>query len=220
MKMRVEEYMKSKVVLFILFLMNLIFSISSFVLIINSNSEVTFDKLYSSVVEIKVNIDGVDYYGSAVCIKNNFLVTNFHIIMSEKSQVYYRSCYSKTYNNSSIIGLDEHNDLALLSINDAKIKPIKFASDIQNGTDVYSLGNTLNQGITISKGIISNCNIISDSITYICSDNIIDDGNSGGALVNSKKELIGITTFRISNIGYSYSISYENVLKFINEFQI
>lgn len=86
---------------------------------------------------------------------------------------------------------------------------------MNNGETVYSIGNTLNQGITISKGIVSNSNVSYNSLKYICTDNIIDYGNSGGALMNSSMELIGITTFKISNNGYSYSIPLKRVLGFI-----
>ena len=78
------------------------------------------------------------------------------------------------------------------------IKPLIISkSDVNNGETVYSMGNTLNQGITISKGIVSNSSVSYNSLNYICIDNIIDYGNSSGTLMNSSMELIGITTFKI-----------------------
>ena len=215
--------MNRKSVYFIIFMIfiSLIIGVINTVLIFNKNidkEEILFDDCYQSVVEIKTEYDGNEKFGTAVCIKDNFLITNWHIINDENSKVFFRSCYSNDYNEAKLISFDDQIDLALIQIDDLRIKTISMSNELlKNGEIIYSLGNTLNQGITLSKGIISNINITYNSLGYICSDNVIDDGNSGGALINSKKELIGITTFKISNLGYAYSIPVKRIIDFINK---
>jgi len=204
------------VILSILFLFNIVFCIINTSLLLNKEKDISFDGCYKSIVELKITYDNIESYGSAICMNDNSLLTNWHIISNVDSKIYYRSCYDIEYKNANLISYDIESDLALLEINDNTIKPLIISkSDVNNGETVYSIGNTLNQGITISKGIVSNSSVSYNSLKYICTDNIIDYGNSGGALLNSSMELIGITTFKISNNGYSYSIPLKRVLGFI-----
>ena len=90
---------------------------------------------------------------------------------------------------------------------------------------MYAIGNLSNYGLSISKGIVSipHINVTYNKITrnVIQCDLTISDGNSGGALVNSKGELVGLTTFRLkdqsNNIiyGISYCIPINIVLEYI-----
>lgn len=95
------------------------------------------------------------------------------------------------------------------------------------GDKVYAIGNTSNYGIGISEGIISvpEVNVKYDNISrlVIQADINISFGNSGGALLNSKGQLIGITTFRTKdnygnvNYGFTYSIPLKTIIRFIGE---
>ncbi|MCF0116586.1 MAG: trypsin-like peptidase domain-containing protein [Bacilli bacterium] len=96
---------------------------------------------------------------------------------------------------------------------------------ISYGDKVYAIGNTSNFGLGISEGIISvpEVNVIYDNINrlVIQVDINVSSGNSGGALLNNKGKLIGITTFRIKDnngnvsYGFAYAIPMKVVLEFV-----
>ena len=127
--------------------------------------------------------------------------------------------------------IDEHQDLALLKVTDetyqAKLKRIRVAKErVRTGATCYSVGNMSNQGISISKGIISSesISIIIDNEArkYIQAQISIALGSSGGALLDSRGKLIGITTLRLKDrygnpqYGYGYSIPISVVLDFLS----
>ena len=109
------------------------------------------------------------------------------------------------------------------------IKPIKFGNskDLKFGDKAYAVGNAANYGIGIFESIISIplVNIQLDNITknVIQCDLTIAAGNSGGALLNNKGEMIGITTFRTRDnsgtviYGIVYCFPINTVSEFINK---
>ena len=109
----------------------------------------------------------------------------------------------------------------------AKLKRIRVAKGrVKAGATCYSVGNMSNQGISISKGIISSesISIIIDNEArkYIQAQINIALGSSGGALLDSRGKLIGITTLRLKDrygnpqYGYGYSIPISVVLDFLS----
>ena len=108
------------------------------------------------------------------------------------------------------------------------LKPVKTGNSesLKAGEEVYAVGNASNYGIGIFKGIVSIplINVVLDGVTrsVIQSDLTIAAGNSGGALLNARGELVGITTFRTKDnsgnviYGIVYSIPINIVLEFIN----
>lgn len=107
-------------------------------------------------------------------------------------------------------------------------KPMKTSdsSKILHGDKVFAIGNSANYGLSISEGLIGSplINIVYNGQTrsVIQSTINITEGNSGGALVNTKGELIGITTFRTKDLsgniifGITYCIPINTVLEYIN----
>ena len=101
----------------------------------------------------------------------------------------------------------------------------KKAVDGIEGGACYACGNSQNQGISISKGLISKSRVVIElankSYEVIATDAYFSEGCSGGALINKKSELIGITTFRlkdsIGNIiyGMGYAIPIDIVKDYI-----
>lgn len=95
------------------------------------------------------------------------------------------------------------------------------------GDTVYAIGNSMNGGLSISEGIIGIPDVFIEyeGITReaIQADITIASGNSGGALVNSKGELVGITSFRIKDssgdvvYGTAYSIPINQVMSYVKE---
>ena len=120
------------------------------------------------------------------------------------------------------------NDLLILKTNDFHKNKIKLCKDdnVEIGDKVYAIGNSLNNGIGITEGIISvdkvNIRYNGKIQTFIQADVLIASGNSGGALLNRKGELIGITTFSLkdekANIiyGMCYAIPICDIVELVD----
>jgi S1-C subfamily serine protease len=205
----------------------------------------TSNEVYQSsqnfVVELKANTgEELVTYGSAVIIEENgAMVTNAHMVTYKQSGLYVtyesfeiRFSYESEYREATLIKYDSNIDIAFLQINDItdiEIKPSTIANSsiISSGDTVYAVGNGLNHGIGVTKGIVSLplVNIVynEEMRSVIQCDLIINDGNSGGALLNEKGELIGITTFRIKDntgnpvYGIAFSVPINIVMDYYNQ---
>ena len=197
-----------------------------------------FKNNIDSVVEVKASTSDVgESYGSGVIYSTDGnLITNAHVVsyttLGEiKTFETYEIRFAKDedYKEAELIKMDNELDLAILKIkDDIKYSPISFSKDKYTyGDNVYAIGNTSNYGIGISCGIISvpEVNIIYNEISrkVIQADIDIASGNSGGALLDKKGRLIGITTFRTKdlsnnvNYGFAYSIPVRIVKEYIGE---
>lgn len=197
-----------------------------------------FNACKFSIVELKAESENVGIsYGSAVIISDDgTMITNAHnITYSQLGQSYnfdnisIRFFDEENYRSANIIKYDLNLDLAVikLDITDRKLQPIKIgnSSILNSGDDIFAIGNLSNNGLSISQGIISipsiNVNYNNFTRNVIQCDLTISDGNSGGALINQRKQLIGITTFRLkdqsNNIiyGISYCIPINTVMEYI-----
>ena len=119
--------------------------------------------------------------------------------------------------NAKVIGTDKPSDLALLKVNATHLKAIALGNsdDVKVGDVVLAVGNPLNVGQTVTMGIISakgRSTDVGDGSyeDFLQTDAPINHGNSGGALVNTKGELIGINSQILSpsdgNIGIGFAI--------------
>ena len=189
-----------------------------------------FKDTYESIVEIKVT-EGEDIgYGSGIIISDDGkIITNAHVILYEEDNLFdkveIRFSYEDEYKEVSVVKYDEEKDLALLKLDNVNVKSIETNTDYSYGDKVYAIGNGSNYGISITEGIISNpkltVELSNKSVIAIQCDLTISEGNSGGALLDSKGRLIGITTFRLKDSsnkviqGISYSIPYYIVSDFM-----
>ena len=169
--------------------------------------------------------------GSGVIIKSNgYIVTNNHVINgAEKLEVTING--NKAY-NAKVIGSDESTDLALLKIDETGLDAIKFgdSDDLKVGEWVLAVGNPFGFTSTVTAGIVSAKSRSIGSAThsrqigidaFIQTDAAVNPGNSGGALVNTKGELVGINTAIYSQTGnyagYSFAIPTSIVKKVIGD---
>ncbi len=152
--------------------------------------------------------------GSGVIIsEDGYIVTNNHVIAdADKLEVLMND--NSTY-DAKIIGTDEASDLALIKIDAKGLSPITFGNSetVKVGEWVLAVGNPFGFNSTVTAGIISakarslgqNGQRGGLSIeSFLQTDAALNPGNSGGALVNLKGELIGINSAIYSNTG-SYS---------------
>jgi len=198
-----------------------------------------FKSTIYSIVEVKAVTENVgESYGTAEFIKSDgTLVTNAHVVTYKKlgetvafDEIFIRFMIGEEF---KVVKLEKYNselDIAILKLIDLRcdFAPLKtgLSNKLLVGDKVYAVGNLNNSGISMTKGMISNSNlnVKYDGITrnVIQCDLVIADGNSGGALLNEKGELIGITTFRLKDTkgnviyGISYCVPIDVVLEYIN----
>lgn len=151
--------------------------------------------------------------GSGVIIsEDGYIVTNNHVVDgADKLEVLFND--NSSY-DARIIGTDEASDLALIKVDAKNLTPITFGDSetVKIGEWVLAVGNPFGFNSTVTAGIVSakarslgqnhKGNLSIES--FIQTDAALNPGNSGGALVNLKGELIGINSAIYSNTG-SYS---------------
>lgn len=168
--------------------------------------------------------------GSGIIVsEDGYIVTNNHVISSESTSSYYAITEAtgikvNLYNDSetyeaTVVGTDAYTDLAVLKIKKTGLTAavIGNSDNVKVGEFVMAVGNPLGMDYSVTSGIVSALNreIESDdgtTFTAIQTDAAINSGNSGGALVNSNGELIGINTMKyagtgIEGIGFAIPIS-------------
>lgn len=168
--------------------------------------------------------------GSGVIIsENGYIVTNNHVIdKAEKIEVILNN---KQTMKAEVVGKDPATDLALLKVEGKGLPFISFGNsdDLKVGEWVLAVGNPFNLASTVTAGIVSakgrNINILENDPSkglfpiesFIQTDAAVNPGNSGGALVNTNGELIGINAAIASNTGsytgYAFAIPVNIVKK-------
>lgn len=165
--------------------------------------------------------------GSGVIISSDgYIVTNNHVI--DNANAIEITLNNKKKYEAELIGADASNDIALLKINadvDLPYTPFANSDNIKIGEWVLAVGNPYNLTSTVTAGIVSakgrdlegNRNIES----FIQTDAAVNPGNSGGALVNTRGELVGINTAISSKtgsfIGYSFAVPSNIAKKIVDD---
>lgn len=172
--------------------------------------------------------------GSGVIISSDgYIVTNNHVIENaDKIDVTLNN--KKTY-KAELIGRDPTTDLAVLKIEESGLPHLNYGNsdDLRIGEWVLAVGNPFNLTSTVTAGIVSaksrDINIlnndphtgISSIESFIQTDAAVNPGNSGGALVNTNGDLVGINAAIKSNTGsyagYSFAIPSNIVKKVVND---
>ena len=165
--------------------------------------------------------------GSGVIISaDGYIITNNHVVDGADELTVTLNENSKEY-SARIIGADKTTDLALIKI-DAKNLPaivIANSDDVKVGEWVLAVGNPLGLNNTVTAGIVSaKARSMGQGVSsMIQTDAAINQGNSGGALVNTRGELIGINAMLYSqtgsNIGYGFAIPTTIVKKAVDDFK-
>ena len=165
--------------------------------------------------------------GSGVIISaDGYIVTNNHVVDGADELTVTLNENSKEY-SARIIGADKTTDLALIKI-DAKNLPaivVANSDDVRIGEWVLAVGNPLGLNNTVTAGIVSaKARSMGQGVSsMIQTDAAINQGNSGGALVNTRGELIGINAMIYSqtgsNIGYGFAIPTAIMNKAVDDFK-
>src|ERR1700744_1401050 len=174
-----------------------------------------YKKALPSVVNITSTAVAFDFFygpvpqqgqGSGFILdKQGHILTNDHVI--DNAQRVEVTLFDKHKYKATVVGVDKGHDLALLQISNApNLQPATLAesANLTVGQRVYAIGNPFGLQGTMTRGIISsirsirgpNNNPIEDAIQ---TDAAVNPGNSGGPLLNSRGEVIGITTLIANN---------------------
>ncbi len=155
--------------------------------------------------------------GSGVIIsEDGYIATNYHVI-GDAGKIEVILNDKRSY-IATLIGQDPATDLALLKINATQLPFIPYGStkSLQVGEWVLAVGNPFDLTSTVTAGIVSakgrSINLLKDQQyaieSFIQTDAAVNPGNSGGALVNLKGELIGINTAIATQTGYYTGYSF------------
>ena len=177
--------------------------------------------------------------GSGIIIsEDGYILTNNHVVNSKSENTFYSISDAtsvkvtlstgdkKTY-DAKIVGKDSQTDLAVLKIEEKGLTAAEFADSdsVKIGEFTMAVGNPLALGTTITCGVVSAINREvedDDGNKFICiqTDAAINSGNSGGALVNSKGQVIGVNTLKVASSGVEgigFSIPINSTVKVIDE---
>lgn len=171
----------------------------------------------------------VEGSGSGVIIsEDGYIVTNNHVIDGAKS-IKVNLNDNRVF-EAELVGTDPASDIALLKVDANDLSPMNFGNsdEVRLGEWVLAVGNPFNLTSTVTAGIISakgrNINIINDRTaieSFIQTDAAVNPGNSGGALVNTHGELIGINTAISTHTGsfegYSFAVPSNIVRKVVDD---
>ena len=165
--------------------------------------------------------------GSGVIISENdneiFILTNYHVV-EDATELSVKFIDDKSY-DATIKGVSERRDIAVVSVSKKSIdsetlKQIKIATlgnsnDLKVGNGIIAIGNALGYGQSVTTGVVSALNreVTTDIYTQdmIQIDAAINGGNSGGALLNNKGEVVGINSLKYSQQATTSSASIEGM---------
>jgi serine protease DegS len=168
--------------------------------------------------------------GSGVIMSSNgYILTCYHVIANAKLILV--GLQDGRLEEAQIIGYDPITDLAVLNISVENLHPVPQLDDPKTlvGDVVLALGNPYNLGQTVTKGIVSRIsnNELNNYFDYIQTDAALNEGNSGGALVDSEGFLIGINNAnfktrvsrsRVESVdGVSFAVPYNLAKKVMGE---
>lgn len=167
--------------------------------------------------------------GSGVIVSpDGYIVTNNHVI-NNATEIQVVLNDNRSF-SASLVGSDPSTDIAVLKISEDNLPFLQYgdSDQIKIGEWVVAVGNPFNLTSTVTAGIVSakarSINILSQQFaieSFIQTDAAVNPGNSGGALVNTNGELIGINTAIASQtgsfMGYSFAIPVNIVKKVVSD---
>jgi serine protease Do len=189
-----------------------------------------------SVVAINTTVPAIDIFGKAINEQgagsgwiidaSGLIVTNNHVVEGA-SNITVTLDDGRNF-QAQLVRTDSISDLAVIKINapDLKAAEVGDSSKLRVGDWVIAIGNSLGQGISATKGIVSalgvSISVSAGETLYdlIQTDAAINPGNSGGPLVNLLGEIVGITNIKVAQLGVEgmgYAISTKEALPVITD---
>ena len=159
--------------------------------------------------------------GSGFAVGENWIITNAHVIDNPNNIML--STYAGETHTTYLVGYDQDKDIAVLGVKDARFTPLTVADykSLNTGDDVYAIGAPKSMAYTLTKGVISAKEREIGKYKYIQTDAAINEGNSGGPLLNDEGNVIGINTLKMSDSeGIGLAIPMTVVCDFLKSLNI
>lgn len=197
-----------------------------------------YDKCASSVVSIKGSFDdktGYNWGTGIIASADGYILTNAHVIegcnyvevgiSGGTSEVFVIGGISF---EAKLVGVDEDSDIAVLKIEAKNLTPASFApaSEVSVGDTAIAIGNPLGENycLTMTDGIVSaldrSVNYEGKTMHLLQTSAAINEGNSGGPLINDKGQVIGITNMKMISAasgieGIGFAIPTDTILSVV-----
>ena len=189
-----------------------------------------FFDFFNNGQQFRGQMNPLTAFGSGVIVSpDGYIVTNNHVVQDADNITV--TLNDKRVFKASLIGADPSTDLALIKIDEKNVPFLSYGNsdDVKIGQWVLAVGNPFNLTSTVTAGIVSakarDINILGSQgaiESFIQTDAAVNPGNSGGALVNTKGELIGINAAIASGtgsyVGYSFAIPVNIVKKVVDDY--
>ncbi len=191
--------------------------------------------IYSRSIDVRSNggrrqqVNRTSLGSGVIMTESGYVLTCWHVINNAEST--FVTLQDSRVASAELVGYDEITDLAVLKIDADNLSVIPQVDDPKTrvGDAVLAIGNPLNIGQTITSGIVSRSghNITQNFIDFIQTDAVLNEGSSGGALVDSNGTLIGINNAnfktldrqgRIINVnGVFFAVPYSLARRVMDE---
>ena len=190
---------------------------------VHNNNSTIYEKINPAIVSIDTHLsDGVSCGTGCVIKTDGTILTSAHIL-EDGGEVIVTMSNGEEYNADIIKKYGEKKDIALLKISvPYKLKTVKLGNSekIKVGDTVLAIGNPFGFNGTLTQGVISRIDYISNRIQ---TDAAINPGSSGGPLLNTHGEIIGINQAiynpdnNISNIGIGFATPVNLIKEYLND---
>ena len=181
-----------------------------------------YEKISPAIVAIEAQVpDGVSAGTGCIVTSDGLILTGSHVV-EKASEIDVTTSNGQTYKAKFVAQMNAKNkDLAILKIFPAQpLKTVSFADseNVKVGQKVLTIGNPFGFSNTLTQGIISRIDYVKNRFQ---TDAAINPGCSGGPLINSTGQVIGISQsiynpdHNISNIGIGFAIPSNEAVKFI-----
>ncbi|MBQ3843594.1 MAG: trypsin-like peptidase domain-containing protein [Bacteroidales bacterium] len=187
------------------------------------------EQIYGGKIQMPDNVS-VGFGSGVVISPDGYIVTNNHVVENaRKIEVTFNDKHKRA---ATIVGTDPTTDIALIKVEAAGLEYLTFGDSdkVRVGEWVLAVGNPFNLNSTVTAGIVSakarSINILGEGTieSFIQTDAAVNPGNSGGALVNTNGDLIGINAAIASRTGsyegYSFAIPSNIAKKVVEDFLI
>jgi S1-C subfamily serine protease len=180
-----------------------------------------YEKISPAIVSIEAQLtDGVSAGTGCIVSADGLILTGSHVVENYKT-IEVTTFNGQTYKAQFVAQMGMNKDLALIKITPKKpLQTVSFADseNVKVGQKVLTIGNPFGFSNTLTQGIISRIDYVKNRFQ---TDAAINPGCSGGPLLNSTGEVIGISQsiynpdHNISNIGIGFAIPSNEAIKFI-----
>lgn len=189
---------------------------------IKARTSADFSGIIEDAVKAVVTIRTDKSQGTGFIITNDgYLVTNYHVIDGARSAEAITS--SQISKQLTLIGYTREMDVALLKI-DGSYDPLEFgdSDNVKIGSKVIAIGNPLGLSFSVTEGIVSAVDrkIEGSSGGYIQTDAALNSGNSGGPLINTDGDVIGINNFKVAGDNIGFALESKYIVEEVNKIAI